>query len=653
MRKSRHWSPAPQKQQKPQNNPRPRNHQELSNKALRQRKRLIDSQLKSTTISTSDALALREHRGLIIAELAHRRQLTLRITLITVAIALAATAGFAYYTITNSAKRAQQNLQLAIDQNRPDLIMVERARAAQGLKPLIVPALKQSITDADEYLAALQQQIKDGYSVIAELDKQTRQWEELSDYHRRIFDNSAMKHSTEGLALLSLWEKLLEKRDKSHSILREEAIRQINTPLPALPEWTSDKERDIAMLQEADAEMDRRIAYFHQTAHAHQLPLKYITPATDRKLLLAIYLQDIEGLAKLEQQLTKATNYSEYLITLKSYLARHYPLGLSIEELQAILPDDETLAQSMSSHHSAMDEAELAMLKQHINERGPSFSPEHPASAEQVAIMENLFQSSPLHSTLYQLICPITPKSWISDKPIPSTQSKSIQIERSTLDPVYDMNSSPLLQIPTHKDMYTRRHEPQNLLKSLHITRDSFYQNAHLHSLLEGIINDKSPHCSPLLKAYLYLNIINLIETHPSPQIMGLRFSPRLRRDIRDFRALLKSTGITLRDQSALIYDKKHAQAEAAFDMWFRRHINPQYSAEMQRHLRSYLFTVPRYVGFICADGSPLFIAPLSDKETLWYITKDNWQLNAGDSSSLGEAAAFSPLFRAHTAEQR
>ncbi len=649
MRKSRHWSPAPQK---PQNIPRARRHQELSNKALRQRQRLIDAQLKSSTISTEDAQALREQRRLIIAELAHRRRLTLRISLITAAIVILSAGGFGYYTLTNSAKRAQHNLQLAIDQNRPDLILVERARATQGLKPLIAPSLKKSIAEADDYLAALQQQLKDGYSVIAELDKQTRKWEELSDYHRRIFDNSAMKHSPEGLSLLALWEKLLKQRDKSLLSLRQEAILKINAPLPALPEWTGIREEDIAMLQTVVAELDTRIAYFHQTAHAHQLPLKYIAPAKDRKQLLAAYLLDIEGLARLEQQLAKATSYSEYLVTLRGYLARHYPLGMSLEALRTYLPDDDALAQYMGTHRAAMDEEELAALKKHINERGSSFAPEHPASAAQVAIMENIFQSSPLHSTLYQLICPASLRSWISDKAIPSTQSPSIQIKRSTLDPTYHIDSSPLVQIPTHKDMYIRKHDSQSLLKSLNISRDSFYHSAHLPSLLEVIINDKSPHCSPLVKAYLYLCIINLIEEHPSSHIMGLHFSPRLRRDIRDFRKLVEQTGITLGDQSALIYDEQHAQAEQAFDMWFRRHINPQYSAEMQRHLRSYLFTAPRYVGFIGADGTPQFLTSLSDKETLWYLTKDDWQLSAGDSHSLGEAAAFSPLFRAHIPEQ-
>ncbi len=654
MRKSRHRpTPPPARSTRTQPKTRPpAGIHELSRDTLRTRLRQIEKQLRE--VSTHDALITKEQEELkdqaekIREELQQRHHFNRRIFFISVGILSVATLGFILFVLDNKANLAQTNLEHALITDNPQIIHTELERAKKGLNPYINPSLIRAIKEAQAHLKTLETRQSDAAAILSSLKNGTRPWESLSIADIRTLNSASFQHSPEGLAILGQWDALAKKRKAQNISLRSESLQKIMRPLPARATLDGSLSQNLYAVRQEMEELGERLEEFQLLRRIHRLNHEHATGMRARLQELRFLKRDIKALIKLEESLYDIESYEDFTFLLRSYRPQTYKLGSLISDLADKLPRESNLRDFIGRQQVKLTAAELQSLQLHLSGKSPTFNIHHPANMIQVNIMENIFQSSPLQGTYYQLYNPETNETWLITSEPTLNKDKKIQVELDELDPraLAGAEKKQLIQ-PSPRIQFKKLHYA-HALKDLHMNREDFFISTNLVKSLENILRYKTGSISALYRAHLYQSLVEVVMAHSKPMQVGLPFSQQLRRDIKSFMLLEEKTGIQLRDTSWLETSARHKHAEKLYAQWFSERIGRQYLAEMSLMLRHYLHNTPDFVGFITSTGEPHFYTEVSAEDRLWFIDSYDMQLKVGDSEALVEAHSFSPLFRAN-----
>ncbi len=643
MRKSRHRpaqkAPASPKKTTPI---APVSLAQLSREALRGKMRRVEAELLSLQSeepkSSARIASLQEQRQALLDELAARHHTNRRIILILLGIFVIMALSLTGFFLYNKAYQAHLNLQRILHIDDAALIKMEMQRAQAGLNSLLVPELRPSIVQAQLRLEELQQRQDQSQQWLNELEQNPERWESLTPQEIRQLNSTSLNHSPMGQELAARWKQLIDTRRAQQRSLRGESLEKILRPLPAAFVAVGSPERDLALLNEEREALEERLAEWQTLRQIHRLNPRHMDPLRERLKCLRLIHHDILALTELEHKLNESEHYSDYTLALHGYKAHHYPLGKQLQKLQSELPRQDDIERTMSQHQSRRSSD--------LSPDQPSFHARHPANVAQVALMEHIFQSRPLHSQLYQLRNPELHQSWTCDKPPKLHKQRVIKLTLSALDPHVALGAKRRLLIQPNPQLVLRRFRPKEYLKSLGLQRESFFQKVSIPHTLERILADKSPYTNARLKLYLYSILARVMEAEQHSGTSAMTLAPQLREDILSLRKLERKTGVILSDISWLRYDALHQRAEQQYAAWISQRVGRQYLAEMRLLLREHLHFVPEYIGYIGSDGSPYLQKPLSEEEPLWYLDKESHELTLGTQKNLRAAALFSPLLR-------
>ncbi len=642
MRKSRH-RPAPQKAQRSPKKPppcAPAPLTQLSRDALRSKIRRIEAELRAlpTDHPKPELIpALQEQRQSLLDELESRHHTNRKIILILLGIFAIMVLSFTGLFLYNKAHQAHTNLQRILHINNASLIEMEIERAQAGLNTLLSPQLRPCIVQAKLKLEELQQNQALAQQWLNELEQNPERWETLSPQQIRQLNSTALSDNSTDQQLATRWKQLTDTRRAQQRSLRSESLEKILRPLPPPFRAVGSLERDLAQLHEERDALEQRLDEWQTLRQIHRLDQRHIAPIRKRLKQLRLIQQDITALQKLEGRLRTCTHYCDYSLTLRGYKAHRYPLGKQLQKLLQILPREEQITQFASQQQQRGTND--------FSPKSPTFDARHPANAAQVALMEHIFQSRPLHSQLYQLRNPELHQSWTCNQPPKLHKNKLIKLTLSHLDPHAASGAKRELLIQPNPKLVLRTFRPQSTIKSLGLARESFFQKVNIPHTLERILADKSPYTNARLKLYLYSILARVMEAEQHSGTAALTLAPQLREDIQSLRQLEQQTGVPLNDLNWLRYDATHKRAEQRYAAWISQRVGRQYLAEMRLLQREHLHIIPEFVGYIDSQGNAHFQKPISEDAPLWYLDQGRHELRIGTQKNLHDAAAFSPLF--------
>ncbi len=648
MRKSRHRPTTPSKTKARV----PASIHELSRDTLRTRLRQIEKQIRAKSdfqaLSKDTQQELLNQANEIRDELQHRHQLNRRIFFISVGTLSIITLGFILFILDNKANLAQANLERAFASHNPDLIEAELERASQGISPYINPSLRRAIKDSQAHLDKLLADQTTADALLTSLKDKTRSWESLSFADMRLLSSSSFQHTAEGRAILRKWDKLAKKRKAQNISMRSETLQRVMRPLPAKSELNGNLAENLEAVRDEMEKLAKRQEEFQLLQRIHKLDHQHMARIRNRLQHLRFLSRDISTLIELEESLAEVENYEEFTLKLRSYQAHSYKLGKSVSALASKLPRESKLSDFIGLHQAKLTAEELQSLQLQLSGKSPSFNVHQPANMIQVNIMENIFQSRPLHSSYYLLYNPETKETWLITSEPTLTDDKKLKLELDPLDPRNQSGTPETLLIQPHPHMQLKTLHFTHALKDLAMNREDFFITTNLVKSLENVLSYKTGSISSLYKAYLYHTLAKMVMAHSNPMQVGLPFSQQLRKDIASLNELEKQTGIQLCDTTWLGGTEKHRRAEELYSRWFSERVGRNYLGEMSLMLRHYIHNSPEFVGFITSSGDPFFFTDVTAQDRLWFIDAHDMQLKVGDSDALSEAHSFSPLFRAH-----
>ncbi len=615
---------------------------ELSHNALRNKRRTIESQLKSAPQSKEEHEQLQAQRASIIHELQLRRRTNhkiLYITLICLGIGALAFTAFALY---NKAHQAHLNLQHALRTGSPSLISLELARVQGGLNPLINSELRRCISEAESTLAEHEQQRLDTLHLLGELEQHPQRWEAVTPQQIRQLGSTLWAQSAEGQDIPRRWHALVKHRRSQQLTLRRESLERVLRPLPPRTPLTGDAAQDLLDLDEEQQALTQRHDEWQTLNQIHHLDGKLIAPVQKRIKHLRLLRRDISMLKRIEQQLRDNPSYSEYGRLLLRYKPRSSYQRSAIEHARRSLPSTQQLAERI---HGQPAEPRRPHSKQ------PSFDAQHAANLQQVALMENIFQSRPLHSRHYQLRNPELMQSWLCESPPKLNKNKLIELTLSPFDPCSAKGDSKKKLLQPNPKLHLCEWRPDELIAKLCLTRSHFFPCANIPLTLEKLLSYRSPHVNARLKLYIYKILTQVIEAHEPGSPLQHALSDELRRDIASLKKLEQQIGFPLDDLSWLRYDRAHLAAEKRAAGWLSRRVGQQYHAAMMQSMNSKEQSGIEFIGFITHEGTPYFYRELPESTPLWYKLGEKEQPQQSTCAELPEKLpAYTPLFCASPA---
>ncbi len=448
--------------------------------------------------------------------------------------------------------------------------------------------------------------------------------------------------------LLAQWDELCRPVREILEKQKREAIIRFSAPFPE-PEISGDVESDIPVLRRAARALSRLIEDFQDAREALDLDEEVI--ARQRQLLHQMQqsLTDLEQLSRTVMLLRTARSLREHRQVLRDFHPISYPQAVRAAKIREILDEKGERVHAMILGMRYRVPVALPFpypphVMSAIIEGGPTFSPQAPASAAQVALMEDIFTGRTLRQKLYELTAP-GGKVRYSERPPDVTGDGHVQFEVSTLDPSYRLEEQKEDWLyPQMVKMRTVDATP--VLKVTGIERPTFFSRANVPKMLGQITCVRQESCPALAKAYVYGTLVKLLSLNRDKDVLGLRFSPSLTTDIESFGKLVEKSRFTLSPSCWLQASPASANAEAAFADWFSEHSNRRYDREMYFNLRAIINTKPQYVGFVDLDGTLRFKETLvpAPNRTLYYFSGS--ELKASPASAPPTApTALSPIF--------
>ncbi len=460
---------------------------------------------------------------------------------------------------------------------------------------------------------------------------------------RRAELESALRALPDSMQVLrARWEKLCRQEQQELEEQREELKRRFAAPLPPLPEPGGSPARDDAELYTLQQQL-RQMAGEWDAAQKI-FGLEGETGERLRERLEAIHRQreEIAALRRCIALLPSARTYAQYRKFVTAFSPTAYEPARRMVALQQRLPQEDSLRDQMQDHGRQLPPGMLAAARHALLEGGPSFTPDFPASARQLQLMEDLFSYTGLQKVVYEMSAATLPRVIVEERP--EVSEESVRFTPSPLTPGYSLNTPRRITWHNPQAVFIRRIDCTPLLREPRIARKSFFHTANLPALLEALLRVEQEECPELARAFVYHRLLEVMRVHEWPTMLGVAYAPTLRADARSFARLTHALGIELKPGCWFESNEVSQRAEEACKRWFTERRHRRYAEEIARNFGALVQVHPRYIGFVAEDGSARLFRHLPDGTLLWYLAEGGLT-----TSPLGEeleaAVPFSPVF--------
>ena len=469
---------------------------------------------------------------------------------------------------------------------------------------------------------------------------------ELGPIRRMEIEHKLSTLPKDASHLADTWEKLCREEQAELSSQRMQFVQRLSRPLPPLPPPGMDLKADEAALEELRTDLMERCLIFADAHYSRQLDEDIITPAQDTLKRVNSRLQENRYLQDKIARLAEAQDYESYrkrLLTIKPKL--YDCMRPALEGVQS-LPDHSTVLWEVRAGGKGTDRALLQAARKTLVLGEPSVTPENPASPEETHLADELLENTALRTPLYAVSNEARQVFFSEQEPV--VKDGKVHFKRSLLDPDKPTGGDAATVWDNPHWVKKHRIDPTPLAKLLHTEdRAAFFAQLHYGKALEGVLRCQAPECPALARAFVYNQLVKMMQARKDKMTTGLPYSPSLQADIRDFNALAARCGVELGGNCWLKADTAHERAEAAFAEWFaQRRTAGSYSSEMAENFSNLLDVRPRFCGFVMPDGQPRFCRQPGKGEPLWYMKEDGIS-TARSADELENALPFSPIFTA------
>ena len=448
--------------------------------------------------------------------------------------------------------------------------------------------------------------------------------------------------------LLSQWDELCRPEREILEQQKREYIKRFSAPCPA-PDLTGKPEDDLPRLQEVAHHLARLMNDFQDAKDIFSLDDQLISQQRETFHKVQNYIHDIDQLSRATALIGTARSYGEHRRALADLTPLAYPLAMQIARVaKAFCKDEADIFAAIRGMKYKLPisghDPYPPYVMNAIVQAGPTFSEGAPATAQQVALMEDIFTSRTLTQKLYELTAHDGRVNYSETTP-ELTDRNMLRFKMSALDPAYSSTNN-VCEWAFPQAVRVRVVNAAALLKATGIERSLFFLRANIPDLLGRITTVHDETCPALAKAYMYDILLQLAMGHKKQQGLGLRFAPTLRRDMQSFRKLGESLKYPLSVTCWLNHDAATTRAEQAYAAWFNEHADRNYAREMSANLRRMIHDVPDYIGYVDGQGNTCFKsfqAPAADR-TLYYFSGGKLKSSPAQNPLLNPDM-FSPVF--------
>ncbi len=444
------------------------------------------------------------------------------------------------------------------------------------------------------------------------------------------------------------WQEQCRQEQEQLEKRRQEVVRELQAEL--LPEATlcGVPERDSLMLRRRLEHVEEQKRRWLDARDAYHLPQSALLPILRLEEHTRCLLKEATAMQQLLSQLPQMRHYGQYLVRMRQTTASAYPPALHWMSIVPSLPEESMLLRSMQAFRLGLPVEKLEHLRAAHVRGGATFSPACPATQRQVHLMEEVFSCHSLLRVLTEWENGRGERCLVEEEP-QRTSHHVLRLTRSDLDPAYSLRCSPSLLWNEADSRQVRRVDVAALLKGCDIRRETFFRKLNLAEALGKIVRYGREDCPSLAQAWLYNVLLDVMQAHPSPKLMGLAYSPSLLADGDSFRQLRDRCRIRLDAGCWLASSHEAQQAEEAFHLWFQERRHRDYAGEVSRRMSSLLRVYPLYVGYVNEEGKAVFCRNVPPHSSLWYLSEGRL-IQTPEGAPLLRPSPLSPILMAETA---
>ena len=469
---------------------------------------------------------------------------------------------------------------------------------------------------------------------------------ELGPIRRMEIEHKLSTLPKDAAALKGKWEKFCREEQAQLTTQRMQFVQRLSRPLPPLPTPSTDLPADETALEQVRTELMERCLIFADAHYSQQLDEAIILPAQDALKQVNFRLQENRHLQDKLSQLAAARDYESYRKILLSINPRHYTCLAPALETAKSLPDHSTVLWEVRTRGGNVDRTRLQAARKTLILGEPSVTADNPASREETHLADELLENRALRTPLYAVINESGQTYYTEQEPV--VQDGKVHFTRSALDPEKPTGGDTAIEWENPHWVKMLRIDPTPLAQLLHTNdRSALFANLHYGKALEGVLRCRAQECPALARAFVFNQLVKMMQARGEKMSTGLPYSPTLQADIRDFNALRERCGVELGGNCWLGTGAAQRRAEQAFAEWFAaRHSTPSYATEMAENFSNLLDVRPRFCGFVMPDGGARFCKSTAADELLWYMTAYGITTTRG-AGEMEDAVPFSPIFTA------
>lgn len=613
-----------------------------SRNKLRKHQRFFDGCIKDNPYSWSitEREVIVQMQGIIAKELKRlnrEQRLTISICSVLVIGIIIALCGCMIY---GSAKQADIKIKHALVHENRDSLIYEMKEAERPIYALLYPQLEVTMQQARVWLS----QLDHCQELIIQLENGEKDIKNLSPEEYKGLKNLREAKDEKSMKLIQRLDKI--KRDKlsQEEMVKMQLLEEISKKLPTSHPLTHDINKDKEGLQKEYDEINAALTHFNETKSVHGKNMSYMKASIARQKEIKIMLNHIEMMEQAIGMIEACRFYPKHIELLRQLNNNDYPAAKQLATLAEHLPSLDYINKMMRYNASMESSETLQKAERCFLGDLPTFSGETPATSVQINAMEKIFETRSFTTTLYQVVSPQDAKVWVSESPPSSDNDGNMRLTISRFDPLAKIDAQRSISIPQKVGMVLNQYNSSALIKSCKLTREEFFIRANILNTLTQVLQYQYDQCPILAQAFIYQQIITVIESHPSPALMGLSFSELLRKDIKSFKAILKETGITLNSQNWLVINPANQRAAQRFTEWFKQNRHHNYSTDCKQTLRGILYTEVLYAGHINGKGEAILHKKLKDDTPIWYLDKQSKTMSLGTLKDIEQAIPYSPL---------
>lgn len=449
---------------------------------------------------------------------------------------------------------------------------------------------------------------------------------------RRSIDSLSPKELAETERALSIlhpslrkvgeeWKELCRKEHARLEARKQEEIRRLEEALPPEATLREEPTEDVPLLRRYQSQLATLEERWLNARDAYHLPESAMLPIRERLRRAHSLMEEAEAMQLLVAELPAIRDYGAYRTRLKQITASTYPPALRGSDLSRHLPEEEEILRRVQAERLGLSTEKLdAFQKTHVQGEA-TFSPTCPATQEQVQLMERIFAARALQRELTEWVNNRGDRCLTEEEPR-REEGNNLRLTRSELDPEYSVSRAPSLLWEAAGSRRLRIIQTAAFLKSCHLQRETFFRKLNLMTALGSVLHYEREDCPARTRAWVYDTLLRVMQAHPQPILMGLPYSPSLRRDQDSFRRLREQCRIKLESGCWLVDTPQTRHAEAAFQEWFRNRKHRDYAGEASRRVADLLREHLLYVGYVDLRGKPVFCRKVPPHASLWYFSE-------------------------------